>query len=249
MINIPDHDNIMKWIETLKRPKKLYKYIVIILIIVILVLVIVFQNQNNSILRNEVSELRQELIQEQNKNIQLVQQLQPFEKLAETLYPEFAITKAVSKLTEDFNKLQMTVAKYEFTSLKNEIKEELISKLKELKVLYEQKSLSIEITYETWVLPSTRKFAEQLVNLLSDAGLKVIGPNFATVYLVGPSFPLEWGYNQDDQELAELLYQSLQTIIIPNNKYSRRTTLQKGKIRIHFAGQVIFDPSGVVSVK
>lgn len=247
MINLTDHDNVMKWIETFKRQKR--PAIFITLMGVIVLIIISYQYCGNSKLKNEILELRQNYLQEQNKVIQLQQQLQPFEQIAKYLYPELEIAKALSKLTEDIKELQKMISKYEFTPMSSEIKEKLLANLKGLKESFEQERLSIEITYETWVLPNTRKFAQQLANLLSEAGLNVIGPKFATVYLASPSCPIEWGFSKDDTELMESLHQYLQILIRPSQKHCTRTSFQKGKMRIHFAGQVIFDPSGVVSIE
>jgi hypothetical protein len=107
----------------------------------------------------------------------------------------------------------------------------------------------IKITYETWVLPTTRQFADQLALILQEAGLIVDGQSFATVYLVGDAYPLEWGYNESQRELLWDLFAVLRQIIKPSKSHAQRKSLKTGHIRIHFAGATIFNEQGLVSVE
>ena len=80
--------------------------------------------------------------------------------------------------------------------------------------------------------------------------MKVEGPKAITYFLVTPPSPLEWGYNGADVGGPHLepLYQVLLTIIRPNPNWTKASHQQPGSVRIHFGGEVVFEPDGVVAV-
>jgi hypothetical protein len=163
-------------------------------------------------------------------------------KLAERL-------KILEEQLGDVDRLREIAAKHEFTPISPELRKLALSSLSRAAVTYAEHSIKLEITHETWASPATRRFAEQLAALLKEAGLDVSGPEFATVYLVGPAYPLEWGFNPEQQDLVNKLYQALLPIIKPSKKYANRKSFEKGRIRLHFGGQVVFEPNGAVLVE
>ena len=80
--------------------------------------------------------------------------------------------------------------------------------------------------------------------------MQVDGPNAITYFLVTPPSPLEWGYNEADVGRPHLdsLYQVLLTVIEPNSKWTKAPHQQPGSVRIHFGGEVVFKPDGIVAI-
>ena len=84
--------------------------------------------------------------------------------------------------------------------------------------------------------------------LLREGGLQVQGPDQITYFLVTPASPIEWGYNNVDIPRLEVLYKALLTVIRLNSKWTKASHQKPGSIRIHFGGQVVFEPNGIVAV-
>jgi hypothetical protein len=149
----------------------------------------------------------------------------------------------------EVTRLREIATKYEFIAVSENLRATTFSQLSDIAPVFAENSIQVQITHETWASPATRKFANQLSILLSDAGFKVQGPEFATVYLVGPAFPLEWGFNQKQAGLATRLYHALASVIKPSQKHAQRNSFEEGQMRIHFGGQVVFDANGSVMVE
>ena len=149
----------------------------------------------------------------------------------------------------DVERLRDIAAKYEFTPIISELRETTLPELAQTAVAFSEQAVEVKITHETWTSPATREFTRQLATLLREAGFNVAGPEFATVYLVGPAYPLEFGFNPDQQELMDQLYRALLPIIRPSKEYANRKSLAVGTMRLHFGGQVVFNSDGAVVVE
>ena len=68
---------------------------------------------------------------------------------------------------------------------------------------------------------------------------------------MNPPSPLEWGYNEYDASSPQLesLYRAILTIIHPNPKWTKASHQERGSVRIHFGGEAVFQPDGVVAVR
>ncbi len=175
--------------------------------------------------------------------------LKPFEELAAKLHPNLRINEALQELRQDIERLRGIAAKHEFTPLTDQKRQTITEQLRILAPTFNQCNLHVLITYETWVPAPTRAFAEQLTTLLQQGGVNTAGPEFATVYLASPAYPLEWGFNEEEEEIVNTLYSVLSQVIEPSDKHGIRRSFAKGKIRIHFAGQAIFQQDGSVSIQ
>jgi hypothetical protein len=154
--------------------------------------------------------------------------------------------EAITKLTEHIKTLEQKIRKYEFIPLSEDIRTQVIKQLTGLQKIYKDNNLHIELTHEKWTPSATRKYANQLAALLAESGLNVTGPGFATVVYPGnQSFPLEWGYNNEQEELVDKLLMILNAVQSCKN-FAARKDLNKGHVRIHMAGNVIFDSHGRV---
>ena len=180
---------------------------------------------------------------------ELAMRLKPFEELAAKLHPNLKVNEALQELRQDIERLRGIAAKHEFTPLTEPKQTTITEQLRALAPTFNQSGLHVLITHETWVPAPTRAFAEQLVTILQQGGINTAGPEFATVYLASPAYPLEWGFNSEEENSVNLLYSVLSQIIMPSDKHGIRRSFGKGKIRIHFAGQAIFQPDGVVSIQ
>jgi len=149
---------------------------------------------------------------------------------------------------KDVEKFKEIAAKHEFTPLESSLRASTIGRLAKIPDVLSQSNIVVNITHESWTSPSTRKFAEQLAILMKEAGLIVSGPDFATVYLIGEVYPIEWGYSESQFEMLKHLYSALSPIMSCNRGAKRKFTAE-GKIRIHFAGQAAFGPDGKAEIK
>ncbi|ODS34367.1 MAG: hypothetical protein SCARUB_00498 [Candidatus Scalindua rubra] len=154
--------------------------------------------------------------------------------------------EALMKLAERIKTLEQHVSKYVFKPLSPDIRTQVIKQLTGLQKIYKDNNLHIELTHETWTPPNTRKYANQLAAILAESELNVTGPGFATVvHPDNQSFPLEWGYNNGQKELVNKLFMILNAVQSCKN-FAARKDLSLGRIRIHMAGDVIFDDQGRV---
>ena len=178
----------------------------------------------------------------------LKNQIEPFQELAQTARPDLDQDAALDNLRQDIERLRKIAAKHEFASLAPEPREAFVRDIQNFAPSFLSAGISILITHETWSPPPTKQYAEQLATLLREGGLQVQGPDQVTVFLVTPASPIEWGYNEADITSAEVLYEALLTVIRHNPKWTKRSLQKPGSIRIHFGGEVVFEPNGIVSV-
>ena len=180
----------------------------------------------------------------------LADRLRPFHDLAQAATPDLDQDAALARLREEIEQLREIAAKHEFTPLAPQLRTAFLSRLHALAPTFERAGISVFITHETWSRPPTRQYASQLADLLREGGLNVEGPKAITYFLVTPPSPLEWGYNETDVNGPHLdtLYRVLLTIITPNSKWTKASHQKPGSIRIHFGGEVVFRPDGVVAV-
>ena len=156
--------------------------------------------------------------------------------------------KELQKQLQELDRFKTIAAKHEYRPLSPEIRKQLLDRLATLKDKFESNQVKITITEETWTPAITRKFTSQLAQVLKDAELDVAGPEFATVYLASQSYPVEWGYNPDQLDLVNELFQALAPVM-RGPKGAKRAIFPKGKIRIHFGGQAVFDQEGRVVIE
>jgi len=180
---------------------------------------------------------------------ELTLRLKPFEELAAKLHPNLMVNEALQELRQDIERLRGVAAKYEFTPLSYEKRADVTKQLQSLALEFDRHSIHVLITYETWTPPQTRAFAEQLATILREGGINARGPEVATVYLVFTAYPLEWGFNVEEEKFKNLLYSVLNQIIEPSDKHGIMPTFSKGTMRIHFSGQAVFQPNGVVCIQ
>lgn len=180
----------------------------------------------------------------------LAGRLEPFYELARAASPGLDQDAALARLREEIEHLRAIAAKHEFTPLAPQLRSEFVNRLRDLAPEFVRAGFSVQITHETWSPPPTRRYAAQLAELLREGGLQVEGPKAITYFLVTPPSPLEWGYNETDVGGPHLdpLYQVLLTIIRPNPNWTKASHQQPGSVRIHFGGEVVFEPDGVVAV-
>ena len=180
----------------------------------------------------------------------LADRLEPFYELARKASPGLDQDAALARLRNEIEHLREIAAKHEFTPLLPNLRAEFVARIRSFASQFERAGFSVLITHETWTPPPTRQYAAQLADLLREGGLSVEGPNAITYFLVNQPSPLEWGYNQADVNgpYLESLYQALLTIIHHNPKWTKRAHQKQGSVRIHFGGEAVFQPNGVVAV-
>ena len=171
-------------------------------------------------------------------------------KLARERDPTLTEDAALASLREEIEGLRKIAAKHELTPLVPELRAEFVARLREFAPEFDGAGFSVLITHETWSPPPTRQYTTQLAGLLREGGLQVEGPKAITYFLVNPPSPLEWGYNEADLNSPHLdsLYRAVLTIIHPNPKWTKKAHQKRGSIRIHFGGEAVFHPDGVVAV-
>lgn len=155
----------------------------------------------------------------------------------------------IEQQVDDVDELRKIAARHKFQPISHELRELTLPLISQTAASYAEHSIKLKITHETWASAATRQFAKQLADILREAGLDVEGPEFATVYLVGPAYPLEWGFNSEQEDLVNELARALSPIIKPSKNHAIRTSLDKGNMRLHFGGQVIFESNGSVLVE
>ena len=180
----------------------------------------------------------------------LAGRLEPFYELARAASPDLDQDAALARLREEIERIRELTAKHEFTPLASQLRAEFIARLRDLAPDFVRAGFSVQITHETWSPPPTRQYAAQLADLLREGGLHVDGPNAITYFLVTSPSPLEWGYNEADVSgpHPDSLYRILLTIIEPNSKWTKASHQQPGSVRIHFGGEVVFKPDGIVAI-
>lgn len=153
------------------------------------------------------------------------------------------------RLRAEIEDLRQIAARHEFTPLESTLRNVFIQRLQEFSSSFSDAEISVRVTHETWSSTATRQYTAQLVSLLRDGGLEVHGPDQITYFLVTPSSPIEWGYNDGNIDHVDLLYQAILTIMRPNDKWTKASHQEPGSIRIHFGGDVMFERRGVATVQ
>ena len=85
--------------------------------------------------------------------------------------------------------------------------------------------------------------------MLQEGGVDVRGPEQITYFLITPSSPVEWGYNEGDVPRVEKLYTALAPWMGPTGKWTKAAHQAAGSVRIHFGGEVVFAANGLVEVQ
>lgn len=178
----------------------------------------------------------------------LEESLKPFQELARTAHPDLDQQAALDSLRQDLERLRDIAGKHEFTPLAPELRAAFVRDVQAFAPSFLRADIFIQITHETWSPPATQQYAAQLASLLREGGLQVQGPDQITYFLVTPASPIEWGYHDRDIPHIEVLYQALLKVIRPNTKWTKASHQEHGSIRIHFGGQVVFEPNGMVAV-
>ena len=188
--------------------------------------------------------------EQRERAARIEQGVQTLVKLARERDPNLSEDAALASLREEIESLRKIAAKHEFTPLVPELRATFVARLREFASELNDAGFTVLITHETWSPPPTRRYAAQLAELLREGGLQVEGPKAITYFLVNPPSPLEWGYNEGDLSNPHLesLYQAVVTIIHGNPKWTKASHQKRGSIRIHFGGEAVFEPDGVVAV-
>ena len=179
----------------------------------------------------------------------LEERLEPFQEIAREAHPDLDQDAALEILRNDFEELQRIARKHEFTPLSSSLQATVLARLQQVSSGLSRTGMSVRVTHETWASPTTKQYATQLVELLAEAGIQAYGPEQITYFLVTPASPLEWGYHEADIQQLQPLYEALLTIIRHNPKWTKASHQKRGIVRIHFGGQVIFEPDGIVEVQ
>ena len=178
----------------------------------------------------------------------LEEKLEPFQELARMARPDLDQDAALDSLRQDIERLRKIAGKHEFAPLAPELRAAFVRHVQEFAPSFLSAGISIQITHETWSPLATKQYAAQLAALLREGGLQIQGPDQITYFLVTPASPIEWGYNEVDIPRVEVLYTVLLTVIRPNPTWTKASHQKPGSIRIHFGGEVVFEPNGVVGV-
>lgn len=174
--------------------------------------------------------------------------VKPILSIAENSFPSVDRSKAIEELSDEIKVLREKVSENEFTPLNNDFRSSIIEMLTPVANNFSKENIRIDITHETWTNPPTREFTKELAKIFKDAGFNVKGPDYATIYLASPAFPVEWGFNKDQANLLNQLYAVVAKIIEPDKRHAARRTLEIGRIRIHFAGKAKFNTDGTVKI-
>jgi len=207
---------------------------------------------NNEMLSNDSDEAKVEIQR-------LETLLTPFRTIALERYtgPEQeALSKLANKIrmledqVKDVEKFKKIAAKHEFIALESTLRTATISRFAQICDILNQSNIVVNISHERWVSPSTREFAKQLAVMMEEADLTISGPTASSAFLSLPRevYPIEWVPHESQFGMPEHLYYALSPIM-SYTKCSRRLLNTKGKVRIHFAGNAVFEPDGKVGIQ
>jgi len=202
-----------------------------------------------SLMDKEIKDLRDELLVARTKNIDMTKEIEPFKDLAKSQYPDLDLKVGLSRLIDDFGLSKKIIEQYEYIPLTGENKQRVVGRLKNLTSEFSKNRIHVEVTCELWISSEVKALAEEIAEMMIGSGLNASGPTLKTVYKPQmPVYPLAWSYNADQEETFRQLYMALKPIINPNAKHIENKDQPPGTIKIHFAGQVRFDPSGVATI-
>ena len=179
----------------------------------------------------------------------LESKLAPFVELAREARPDADQEAALAGLREDIEELRELTSKGDFTPLATEIRARLVESIRGFAREFPNARMSVKITHETWTNPATREYAAQLASLLREGGIEVNGPEQITFFLVTPSSPIEWGYNEADVARVEKLYAALAPVMGSSERWTKAAHQEPGAIRLHFGGGAVVGPDGLVELE
>ena len=175
--------------------------------------------------------------------------LEPFAELARQARPDADQDAALAGLREDIEDLRRTASKHEFTPLAPDLRAGLVDSVRRIAPEFSEANMSVNVTHETWTNPATRDYAAQLASVLREGGVQVSGPEQITYFLINPSSPIEWGYNEKDVVQVEKLYATLTPFMGPTAKWTKASHQESGSIRLHIGGAAVFDANGLVALE
>ena len=174
---------------------------------------------------------------------------EPFAELARQARPDADQDAALAGLREDIEALRRVASKHEFAPLAPDLRAQLLEAIGRLAPEFSEAGMSVAVTHETWTRPATRRYADQLASVLREGGVEVTGPEQITYFLITPSSPVEWGYNEVDVARVEQLYATLAPLMGPTGKWTKAAHPKEGAVRIHSGGEAVFAANGVVELQ
>jgi len=154
-------------------------------------------------------------------------------------------SQATAAAIDEARREAATVARYEYRPLPAALRVTLVEQLKQRALLFAQ-HVNIRVTFETGALVPTRKYASDFADVLKEAGFSVEGADFATVFLIGQSFPMEFAYHDNDGVTVQEILSAFGDALTVRGVRGQSTA---GHIRFHFAGRVVFGTDGKVSIE
>jgi predicted nucleotide-binding protein len=151
-------------------------------------------------------------------------------------------------LRNDLDRVQQLAARHEYQPLEATLREGVVRALEPIAREFTSLSAVVTVSHETWIAAPTRMFTAQLASMLRDAGFSVDGPKFATVYLVEPSHPLEWGCGKALAHLLEPMMVVLRPVMEQPTPYPVREA-DGTFFRLHFGGRAVFGTDGRVRLE
>ena len=137
------------------------------------------------------------------QNQELNDQLKPFLQLAQAARPDLDQGAALTSLRKEIEQLRQVAEKHEFTPLEPALRNVFVQRVQEFSLSFSDAGVAVKITHETWSPTTTKQYAAQLASLLREGGLEVQGPDQITYFLVTPSSPIEWGYNDGILDMSK----------------------------------------------
>jgi len=199
--------------------------------------------KENSVMSKELETLQEKYLIEYGKNILISSQLYPFKKLSGELYPELEINSGLKKL-------HIELLKSKFIPLRKTVVEEITEKLKIIKDDIHEEELLFKITFEPSAEPGLRRFAEQVKVIFNSVGMEaVVETN--NVYLFDLPIPVEWGGNAKNDAIVSKIISAFRPAFVDVSNHKKRITSRfpRNFIRMHIAGRMQFESSGIVKVE
>jgi len=154
-------------------------------------------------------------------------------------------SQATAAAIDEARREAATVARYEYRPLPAALRVTLVEQLKQRALLFAQ-HVNIRVTFETGALVPTRKYASDFADVLKEAGFSVEGADFATVFLIGQSFPMEFAYHDNDGVTVQEILSAFGDALTVRGVRGQSTA---GHLPFHFAGRVVFGTDGKVSIE
>lgn len=154
-------------------------------------------------------------------------------------------SQATAAAIDEAKREAATATRYEYRPLPAALRVKLVDQLKQQAALFAQQ-VGISVTFETGSLVPTRKYASDFAEVLKEAGFTVQGADFATVFLIGQSYPMEVAYHDNDGAAAQGILGSFGDALAVQAVRGQNAA---GQVRFHFAGRVVFGADGKVSIE